>query len=129
MATPLSAVRHILLDMDGVVVRGHSPIPAAAGFVRTCRELGLGFAILTNNSTRTGEQYSTFLAELDIAVEPREVFTSARATVAYLQSLEPGATVYAIGEAGLLASLEAAGYRLTPDSPKSAAPTASPGSS
>jgi 4-nitrophenyl phosphatase len=120
VAAALSDIRHLLIDLDGVVLRGRSPTPGAPGFFRRIRPLGVTFAVLTNNSTRTAEQYAELLGGMGIEVTPAEVFTSARATVAYLEGIEPqaGATVYAIGEQGLLSSLERAGYRLVEDSPK-----------
>lgn len=124
MATPLTAVEHVLIDMDGVVVRGRAPIAGTAEAFATFRHSGVRFAILTNNSTRTAESYAEMLAELGVEVNPDEVITSSRATAAYLEGLtsgDPGGdgrTVYAIGEEGLLTYLRRAGFTITEDAPK-----------
>jgi 4-nitrophenyl phosphatase len=114
----LNGIKHLLLDMDGVVVRGAQPTPGAVEFFARLHRLGIGFAVLTNNSTRTPDSFAERFRAVGFPIEPREVFNSARATVAYLQSVEPGASVYAIGEEGLLNLLTAGGFRLTEDAPR-----------
>jgi 4-nitrophenyl phosphatase len=114
----LNGIKHLLLDMDGVVVRGAQPTPGAVEFFARLHRLGIGFAVLTNNSTRTPDFFAERFRALGFPIEPRDVFNSARATVAYLQSVEPGASVYAIGEEGLLNLLTAGGFTLTEDAPR-----------
>lgn len=102
-----------MIDLDGVVYTGSEVVPGAAGFFRRVRELGIPFLLITNNSSRTAEQFAERLAGMGIEVRPAEVLTSAQATAEFLASTAPpGSRAYVIGEVGLRSALEARGFRL-----------------
>ena len=87
----LRNLRHLIIDMDGVLYRGKSAIPGAGPFLDFLREQGIGFLLATNNSTKTPQQYVARLAEMEVAVRPEEILTSAQATAAYLLGIaSPG---------------------------------------
>jgi 4-nitrophenyl phosphatase len=118
-ARRLRAVRALLLDLDGVVYTGNTPLPGAAGCFAYLRESGRPFQCITNNSTLTAEQYVAKLAGMGIPVEPGQVLTSSEATAVYLQErLRPGAPVMAIGEEGLVRALLGHGFRLVDRDPE-----------
>ncbi|MFO1037649.1 MAG: HAD-IIA family hydrolase [Geminicoccaceae bacterium] len=96
-----------LIDMDGVLVHGRRPIPGAAEFIRRLRDASAPFLILTNNSRHTPADHAAQLQEVGIPVDPGNIFTSAIATARFVAHQRPGASVYAIGEIGLLAALQA----------------------
>ncbi|HEY8505002.1 MAG TPA: TIGR01457 family HAD-type hydrolase, partial [Gemmataceae bacterium] len=63
-------MRHgYLIDMDGVLYRGHELIAGADAFVRRLRERDIPFRLLTNNSQRTRRDVVTKLDRLGIEVE------------------------------------------------------------
>lgn len=98
----LETVRGIVFDMDGVLYRGEQPLPGAAELVETLASQRIPFAMVTNNSTRTPEQYAAKLARMGILVEPERIVTSGIATREYLQSrYERGTRVYVLGMAAL----------------------------
>ena len=67
----------------------------------------------TNNSTKTVDQYVEKLADFRVIVEPWQIITSALAVVNIMkQQLPYGTPVFAIGEQGLLDTLQAAGFEL-----------------
>jgi 4-nitrophenyl phosphatase len=106
----ISAIRYLLIDLDGVLYRGQTPIPDASRFVSWARESGIKFRLVTNNSTLGPEEYARKLDAMGIPVTTSEVFTSAQATAAYLQGIRPfPARAYVIGETGLIGALESAG--------------------
>lgn len=117
-AARLRALRAVLLDLDGVVYTGDTPIPGAAGCFTYLRESGRRLQCITNNSTLTAEQYALKLAAMGIAVEPGQVLTSSEATAVRLQErLPPGARILAIGEDGLVRALLGHGFRLVDRDP------------
>ncbi len=68
----------------------------------------------SNNSTRTPQFFSKKLAGMNIHAAPADVLTSTTVTVAHLKQQFPdGGRIFIVGEAGLRAQLEAAGYEVT----------------
>ncbi|GIP41279.1 haloacid dehalogenase [Paenibacillus sp. J31TS4] len=107
-----------ILDLDGTMYAGNSPIEGADAFVGRLRSDGLPFLFATNNSSRRPEEVAAHLAHAartEARVE--EVLTSAQAAARYVAERHPGARVYAIGEAGLAQALAEAGLTLTDDAP------------
>jgi 4-nitrophenyl phosphatase len=102
----LQSIKSLMIDLDGVLYRGDEAIVGAREFMAFLQRERVPFLLLTNNSTRTPGQYVTKLAKMGIAIEERDVLTSAQATALYLERIAPpGARVYPIGEEGLRAAL------------------------
>ncbi|GAA4833821.1 HAD hydrolase-like protein [Luteimicrobium xylanilyticum] len=100
-----------LVDLDGVVYKGHEPVPHAASSLTRAREGGLALQFVTNNASREPETVAEQLTSLGIATRPDEVFTAAQAGAALLTTrLAPGARVLVVGGAGLHTAVRAAGY-------------------
>ena len=107
----LEQIRHILADMDGVIYRGDEPLPGATAFVRWLDRQGIGLLYITNNSTRTPQQYVEKLARMDILAQEEQILTSSLATRAYLEAQSaPGSSMYLIGEHGLKEALFGDGH-------------------
>ena len=102
-----------LLDLDGVLYRGDSPIPRAPETVEALRSFGKRLAFVTNNSSRTPEAVVAHLASVGVDAEPTEVETSSLTTAARLsdRSVRRAAV---IGEEGLRTALTAAGIQIVP---------------
>jgi 4-nitrophenyl phosphatase len=112
----LTDLRHVIIDMDGVLYRGTEAIPGAREFLLFTRRIGVPFLLLTNNSSMTAAQYKVKLAGMDMVVSEDEILPSAAATAMYLARLAgPGTPVYMIGEEGLRMELEQAGFKLRED--------------
>jgi 4-nitrophenyl phosphatase len=111
-----SALRGLLIDLDGVVYTGREPIPGGAHFLAEARRRGLKFLLVTNNSTASPEQVAERLRGMGIEVLPEEILTSAQAAAAYVRAhATRGAPVCIVGEAGLRQAAEEEGLRLTDD--------------
>ena len=106
-----------LIDMDGVVYRGHELVPGADRFIAELRERDVPFRFLTNNSQRTRRDVATRLRRLGVAVEEEHVFTCAMATARFLAGQKPHGTAYVIGEGGLLTALHTHGYAVVDKDP------------
>lgn len=106
-----------LIDMDGVIYRGHELIPGADRFVRLLRERRIPFCFLTNNSQRTRRDVAAKLDRMGIEVEEEHIFTCAMATARFLAQQKPGGTAFVIGEGGLLTALHSNGYAIVDQEP------------
>jgi len=109
----LRSLRHLIIDMDGVLYRGRQVIAGTASFVRFLREKEIGFVLATNNSTQTPQQYADKLAGMGVTIHPHEVLTSALATASYLTEIAPqGSRVFVVGQDGIRVALREAGFEL-----------------
>jgi 4-nitrophenyl phosphatase len=107
----LARIRFLLIDMDGVLYRGGTALPGAPEFIQWLRRQRIRYLFVTNNSTRTPEQYVERLAHLGISAEAGQILTSSLATRAFLQNRAPrGTPIYLIGQEGLEAALLGDGY-------------------
>lgn len=106
-----------LIDMDGVLYRGHELIPGADRLVQQLRRQNIPFCFLTNNSQRTRRDVVAKLQRMGIEVEEPHVFTCAMATARFLAQQKPHGTAFVIGEGGLLTALHKNGYAIVDQSP------------
>ena len=111
-------MRHgYLIDMDGVLYRGHEMIAGADAFVRELRQRSIPFRFLTNNSQRTRRDIVAKLGRMGIEVEEEHVYTCAMATAKFLELQKPNGTAFVIGEGGLLNALHQHGYAIVDRDP------------
>jgi 4-nitrophenyl phosphatase len=107
----LKNLRDLLIDLDGVLYRGQTPLPGAPELFGFLRASDIRYLLVTNNSTLTREAFVERLAGFGINVTADEVMTSAVATAAYLRTFAPvGTKVNVVGEEGLVRELERFGF-------------------
>ncbi|GAB2851925.1 HAD hydrolase-like protein [Actinocorallia aurea] len=101
-----------LLDLDGVVYRGHHPIENAAESLAKARAQGIRLAYVTNNASRTPSAVADLLTSLGIPTREEDVVTSSQAAARLLsERLSPGAKVLVVGGTALRHALYARGLR------------------
>lgn len=106
-------IKNLILDMDGVLWRGETPIVDLGRFFGALRALDITFVLATNNATKVATQYQAKLARLGADVPAGQILTSSEATASYLTGVFPaGATIYPVGEEGLRLALREQGFRL-----------------
>lgn len=105
--------RHFLLDLDGVLVKGRTPVPGAADFIERLQASDREYLVVTNNSTFTPGDLSHRLNAMGLPVPAERLFTSAMATARFLDSQLPGAGAFVVGESGLTTALHGVGYVIT----------------
>ncbi|MFQ5796728.1 MAG: HAD-IIA family hydrolase [Candidatus Bipolaricaulia bacterium] len=110
---PRKLLKSFLIDMDGVLVRGHDLIPGADVFIERLKSTGRKFLILTNNSERTPQDLEHRLRGLGLKVTSDHLYTSALATARFLATQHPKGTAFVIGESGLMEALHDVGYVIT----------------
>jgi len=104
----------ILLDGDGVLWRGDHPIPGIKSFFDLLAENQINWALLTNNNTRTAQDYVAKLNKFGIEADDSIVFTSSTATASYaLERFQKGAFVHVVGMDGLKTTLKEVGFNIS----------------
>jgi HAD superfamily hydrolase (TIGR01450 family) len=101
-----------LLDLDGVVYLGGSPIAGAAEALEKAVASGMRLAFVTNNASRTPSAIAAQLTALGVTARAGEVITSAQAAARLLADhLPAGAPVLVVGGMGLRLAVRERGFR------------------
>jgi 4-nitrophenyl phosphatase len=115
----LKNIRNLILDMDGVLWRGETPMPGLNAFFETLARLGIDFVLATNNASKNAAQYVGKLNGFGLDIPERQILNSADATADFLRDQygsENGQAIYAVGDEGLRQSLTGRGFTLlTPE--------------
>lgn len=90
-----------LLDMDGTVNLGYDPIDGAKEFLETLKAQGKNFIFLTNNSSKSKNDYVEKMRSLGFPCESENVFTSGMAAGMFLDENKKGSKVFVCGTASL----------------------------
>jgi HAD superfamily hydrolase (TIGR01458 family) len=77
-------IRALLLDLQGVLFDGRTPIPGAVEAVTTARRRGLLLRFVTNTATRHPAEILMDLRRMGFSVEEEELFTAPMAARALL---------------------------------------------
>jgi len=110
----LPPFKTILLDGDGVLWKSDDPIPGINPFFDFLSERKIKWALLTNNNTRTAQDYINKLIGFGIPVDQKSVFTSSTVTADYLLNrYGAGAALHVVGMSGLIDTLAEAGFEIT----------------
>lgn len=113
MVTDDLSFQNLIIDMDGVLWRGETPVPGLPDFFAVLRAQGLAFVLATNNATKTAAQYERRLAGYGVEIPARQILNSAEASALFLRhKLIPGAAVYVVGEEGLRMAMEEQGLKV-----------------
>lgn len=108
----MKEIKHLILDMDGVLWHGETPLERLPEFFKTLDQLGIRYLFATNNASKTPDQYVQKFGRFGVSITAEQVMSSALATAAYLsQAYNPAeTTVYMVGDDGLYNALTAAGF-------------------
>ncbi|MBD5233436.1 MAG: HAD-IIA family hydrolase [Bacteroidales bacterium] len=109
-------IRHVALDMDGTIYLGSQLFPWTKGFLKKLTDNGIGYSFLTNNPTRSLDDYVKKLAGMGIEATREEVYTTAVATIDYIKSHYPEARrLFVLGTPSMIGEFEAAGFEMCAD--------------
>lgn len=114
----LDKVRLFALDLDGTVYLGSRWIDGTLDFLRSVRESGREYVFLTNNSSRSLEDYIEKLHRMGLDVGRETIVTSGQATIYYLQKTYPGKKVFLLGNEALRREFQNAGIELDEEHPE-----------
>lgn len=111
-------IKHVALDMDGTIYLGSKLFPWTKGFLKKLSDNGIGYSFLTNNPTRSLDDYVKKLAGMGIEATREEIYTTAVATIDYIKTHYPDARrLFVLGTPSMIAEFEAAGFEMCADRP------------
>ena len=115
MSRPDKLYDAYIFDLDGTIYLGDDLLPGASGLVERLRSAGKVVRFLSNNPTKTPQQYADKLTDMGIPTAAAEITTTIATTVWWLTTNHPGATVFPIAEQPVCDALRQAGFRLSDD--------------
>lgn len=102
MKERLSRIRHIVMDMDGTIYLGSRIFPFTLDFLDLLKRKGIGYTFLTNNPTRSPEDYLGKLSAMGIPCTAEQILTTSQAAVEYVRRHMPQVkSVYVLGTPSL----------------------------
>lgn len=111
-------IEGFVLDLDGTVYRGDTPIAPAFEALHQIRASGIPAVFMTNNSTKSRSEFAEKLTRMGFETGPEQVVNTAYATARHLaQHFEQGSSVYVVGAAALSRDIEEAGFTLSSHKP------------
>jgi len=114
MSSLPTRVRLVIFDLDGVVYRGHEPIPGARALIKFLHDNDVAVRFATNNSMVARSGYVERLGTMGIATAVDEIVTSTSATIEHLHRHAPDVrSVLGIGAEGMESELRDAGLDVT----------------
>lgn len=103
----------VVLDLDGVVYLGSTPIPGAGKAISNLHRDGWQVIFATNNSTKTPHSIVAVLAERShLEVEHDSVITSGMAAAAHLTD-QGSTSAFVVGSSQLTDTIRGAGITIT----------------
>ena len=109
----LRKLRHVVMDMDGTIYLGSRIFPFTLDFLRELERLGIGYSFLTNNPTRSPQDYLSKLEAMGIPCRADQMLTTSQAAVEYIQRHHPSVRrVYVLGTESLQELFRSRGYEL-----------------
>ena len=102
-----------VFDLDGTIYLGDTLLPGAAETIAALRAAGRRTIFLSNNPTKTREQYAAKLTRMGIATPVDDIVNSSFVMVEWLLRHAPGARLFVVGEQPLKSELLAAGFQLS----------------
>ncbi len=108
-----SKMKLYLFDMDGTLYLGDRLYDFTIELLEKIRETGGTYLFMTNNSSKSVEDYIKKLARLGISATREDFITSSQATAYYLHKYHEGQRLYVCGTKSLIKELEMEGFTVT----------------
>lgn len=107
----LKQVKHFALDMDGTIYNGGTLFSFTIPFLEFLKENNIGYSFLTNNPSKSTEDYIAHLEKIGIKSYKEEIYTSAQATIDYIKHNHPTAKkLFILGTPSMIKEFESAGF-------------------
>lgn len=113
----LDGIEAVFLDLDGTIYLGSELIPGALDFLERCKNKGIRTFFLSNNSSRSVNEYVKKLHGFGINAHSEDVLLSTHDLLAWLASNSIEET-YLVGTEGMRSMLEDVGIKTRSESPQ-----------
>lgn len=117
MASLPSDIKAIFLDLDGTMYMGSNLIDGAHDFLERCKNKGVATFFLSNNSSRSVDQYKAKLQGFGIHATDDEILLSTHDLIAWLQANNVTQT-WAVATKGMCEMLEGVGISTRSTTPQ-----------
>lgn len=104
-----------LLDIDGTVCKGKHLLEGAREFVQAIKKQGGQFVFITNNATKSINDYIQMFHGMGIVSDHTNFVTASYATVQYLKKHYANRLIYVVGTDSFLQELRQNGIQITTD--------------
>ena len=111
----LKSMKLFLFDMDGTLYLGNQLYPFTIELLETIKKCGGRYLFMTNNSSKSVNDYIKKLHNLGIESTREDFITSSQATAYYLHKYHEGQTLYVCGTESLKEELRMEGFTVTTD--------------
>ena len=98
-----------LLDMDGTIYNENEIFDGTLDFLQQIKEHGGRYIFITNNSSKSVNDYVEKVTRMGIQAGFEDFYTSSQATAMYIRENYPGQTVYCMGTRSLVTELRESG--------------------
>lgn len=115
MLSNISKTKALLLDLDGTVYLGDNLIGDVKNTLRKLRDKGVRMVYLTNNSSKTDDEYLVKLKNMGVWDDRDIFYSSLDASIDYLRDNYAGAKVYAMATEKVKEYLAKSDVTLTDD--------------
>lgn len=112
-AERIQSMKLYLFDMDGTLYLGNRLYDFTIELLDQIRRTGGKYLFITNNSSKSVEDYVKKLASLGISATREDFMTSSQATAFYLHKHHEGQRLYVCGTESLKAELRSEGFTVT----------------
>ena len=117
MDSTLSEIDAVFLDLDGTMYLGNDLIDGALEFLERCESRGVRRFFLSNNSSRSVDQYLKKLSGLGIPATVDDVLLSTHDLIAWLHGHDYD-RIYLVGTDGMAQMLEESGLTMDDENPE-----------
>lgn len=117
MDAQLNDIDAVFLDLDGTIYLGGDLIEGAEAFLQRCTKRGVRRYFLSNNSSKSVEQYLKKLHGLGLEAEAEDVLLSTHDLLAWLNK-EDVTETWMVGTEGMRSMLEEQGIATTSSAPQ-----------
>ncbi len=109
----ISKMKLFLFDMDGTLYLGNKLFDFTIPLLNAIRASGGTYLFMTNNSSKSVEDYIEKLQKLGISSTREDFITSSQATAYYLHKHHEGKMLYVCGTESLKKELRSEGFSVT----------------
>ena len=109
----LKSMKLFLFDMDGTLYLGDRLYNFTTELLQTIKDSGGKYLFMTNNSSKSVDDYVKKLRKLGITATRDEFMTSSQATAYYLHKHHEGQALYVCGTESLKEELRMEGFTVT----------------
>lgn len=115
----LRGLTHLLLDLDGTLHLDGRLFDATLPFLDTLDAMRIGYTCLTNNSSRSSQDFLTHLRRMGLRLKQEQIITSTQVALSYLKQHHPDVTkLFVLGTPAMQEELAQDGMQMSDDAPQ-----------